>query len=84
MTTDTPIHVHDCDRCVFLGCHDGQDLYFCPSQMGSTDRWTLISRYGIDGDYCSGGWKMKNPHMVEAHRRAVERGFLKPDQYNYN
>ncbi|MNC18085.1 hypothetical protein D3C75_659790 [compost metagenome] len=74
-----PIHKHDCDRCYFLGVFNNQDLYFCPSERVAG--WTLISRYGIQGDYCSGGWKTENPQMLEARRRAVACGFIKEDEY---
>ena len=73
-----PIHEHDCDICISLGEFNGEDLYFHPGK-----HWTLISRYGTHGDYCSGGWIMKNPQMIEARRRAVERGFITADQVNY-
>lgn len=80
--TDKPIHKHDCDRCVFLGSFNGEDLYYCPTYDKSFPKgWTLISRYGVDGDYCSGGWKTSLPQMLEARRRAVACGFIKQDEY---
>lgn len=38
---------HDCDDCLFFGCHEEFDLYFCPTHGD------LIARFGIDGDYRS-------------------------------
>lgn len=75
-----PIHRHDCDSCYFLGCHNGQDLYFCGNE--GVSGWTLISRFGEDGDYMSGGWKTFNPQMLEARKRAVVCGFIKDDEYS--
>lgn len=75
------IHEHDCDVCISLGEFNGEDLYYCPGG-GKPNNWTLISRYGKHGDYCSGGWIMKNPQMIEARRRAVEAGYITADQVN--
>jgi len=71
------IHEHDCDVCISLGDFNGQDLYYHPGK-----HWTLISRYGIDGDYCSGPHISQLPQMVEARRRAVEAGYITADQVN--
>lgn len=71
------IHEHDCDACVYLGEFKGEDLYFHPGK-----HWTLISRYGPHGEYCSGSHVTKYPQMVEARRLAVERGFITADQEN--
>lgn len=79
---NTPIHEHDCDRCKFLGTFNDQDLYFCPEQMGNPKYWTLISRFGKNGDYCSGGWKTEHPQMLEARRRAIEAGYIKEGEYS--
>jgi hypothetical protein len=75
-----PIHVHDCDACHFLGCHNGQDLYFCGQE--GVNNWTLISRFGIQGDYMSGGWKTSNPQLLEARLRAVACGFIGANEYS--
>ena len=48
-----PQFEHDCDHCIFLGRYDGQDLYFHP-QRSQIQGDTVISRYGVDGDYSSG------------------------------
>lgn len=76
------IHKHDCDRCKFLGSFNGQDLYYCPAYDPTHPKtWTLISRFGSNGDYCSGGWKTNHPQMIEARRRAVKAGYIKWDEY---
>lgn len=82
-TKETPIYAHDCDRCKFLGCYNGQDLYYCPpyDPKSRPKRWGLISRYGVHGDYCSGGWKTANPQMLEARKRAVAAGYIGIDDY---
>lgn len=79
----TPIHEHDCDRCKFLGSFNGEDLYYCPpyDPVKSPQFWTLLSRFGKDGDYCSGGWKTNHPQMLEARVRAVAAGYIKFDEY---
>ena len=71
------IHEHDCDACISLGDFNGEDLYFHPGKW-----WTLISRYGIHGDYQSGGHISQTPQLIEARRRAVEKGFITQDQTN--
>lgn len=76
-----PIHKHDCNRCKFLGSFNGEDLYYCPPYDSTSKHWTLVSRYGEMGDYCSGGHKTDMPQMVEARKRAVEAGFIKWDDY---
>jgi len=48
-TKCSPLHEHDCDKCMFLGQYDGHDLYFC---LGREK--TLIARNGPEGDYSSG------------------------------
>ena len=45
-----PIYPHDCDDCIPLGAFNNQDLYYC-DQLGMP---TVISRFGIDGNYTSG------------------------------
>lgn len=79
MSIRKPIHEHDCDSCYFLGCHNGEDLYFCGNEAISG--WTLISRYGKHGDYCSGGHKTTHPQMLEARKRAVACGFIYENEY---
>lgn len=74
-----PIHKHDCDSCISLGEFNGQDLYYHPGKPFS---WTLISRYGEHGDYQSGSHISQTPQLMEARRRAVERGFILEDETN--
>lgn len=78
-STATPIHEHDCDQCKPLGQFNGQDLYYCDQKPFG---WTLISRFGKHGDYCSGGWKTENKQMVEARRRAIAAGYVKEGEYS--
>ncbi len=40
-------HEHDCESCLFMGCHNEYDLYFCP------EPGDLIARYGEHGSYIS-------------------------------
>ena len=72
--TDKPIFEHDCDECVFLGNHNGQDLYVHSKPT------TVIARYGKDGDYSSGlpfsyG---SDKNLTEARNRAEAQGLLEP------
>lgn len=69
-----PAFEHDCETCVFLGHHDGHDLYYHPSMTMDT----LIARYGDDGpDYRSGIVFAKvDGHIREAGRRAVAAGLI--------
>lgn len=68
------IHKHDCSNCISLGEFNGEDLYYHPGKPFS---WTLISRWGEDGQYSSGSHISKLPQLVEARRRATEQGFIK-------
>jgi len=70
-----PIHVHDCDECVYLGSEDGCDLYYCDREP------TLIARYGIDGDYMSGAW-MQHPLILKAKSIAIGRGLTTENKLN--
>ena len=46
----TPRHIHDCDKCVFLGTWYRYDLYSC----GDKDWGTVVARYNSNGpDYTS-------------------------------
>lgn len=69
-----PRYKHDCSKCYFLGHHNEYDLYFCPEQVTGP---TVIARYGIDGDYCSG---MSFAETIEplgiAKQRAIDCGLL--------
>lgn len=74
-----PHFTHDCPKCIFLGSYSDEhyekaDLYWC-QQIGTP---TVIARFGSDGpDYSSGmifADQGINAALVEAKRRAVERG----------
>lgn len=73
LTTEPPRFTHDCTRCVFLGQHGPDDLYFHPDE-----RQTVIARWGsIPQDYSSGlAGADFLPALGEAKRRAVEMGLL--------
>ena len=71
--TDKPLFQHDCEKCVFLGSFNGEDLYFHPLPM-----ITLVRRHGSEGwDYTSGLplWNV-DPILGEAARRALEKGLI--------
>jgi len=40
-----PKFVHNCDNCLFLGCHKEFDVYFCPD-LESYGGGSVILRYG--------------------------------------
>lgn len=78
-STDIPHFEHDCYLCVFLGNYSDKnypkaDLYWCHPVTVPT----VIVRYGDDPSANSSGMVFANNHMndalVEAKRRAVERG----------
>jgi hypothetical protein len=52
----TPLYVHDCESCIFLGDYDDgtreYDLYFCPT--GGLHSNSVIARYGENEKYLSG------------------------------
>lgn len=70
-----PKFEHDCERCVFLGHFDENDLYFC-GQDGVGP--TVLARYDSDGPaYTSGLFQAgNNPHITEGTRRAIGRKLL--------
>jgi len=69
-----PIFTHDCDECVFLGTHNGEDLYVhVRTQFGGYAE--AIHRTG------DRGWEygcMRLPHPAEVYqeieRRCGDRG----------
>jgi hypothetical protein len=77
-----PKYTHDCDKCVFLGTYDDdgipKDLYYCAT--GGLGGPTIVSRFSSEGpDYISGIHFADSgsvPSLVEAKRRAVERGLM--------
>lgn len=65
-------YTHDCTSCTPLGEFNEFDLYHC-GQGGH--RPTVIARYGNDGpEYLSGMDSVHTPSLVEAQKRAVEKG----------
>lgn len=72
--TQTPLYKHHCANCTYLGDweYKGQrhDLYHCP-QLGIP---TVIARYGDEGPAYTSGMSSPYPALVEARRRAIERG----------
>lgn len=83
---DTPLHVHDCDSCVFLGhfvTEEGTaDLYVCMNTKGTIT--TCIARYSDEGsDYRSNSQHKDDktpfwasaPDMVECGMRAIKAGY---------
>jgi len=69
--------VHDCDACTFLGRAndtdgDSHDLYF----HIDGNYITVIARYGNAGPQYTSGWNSINPILIEAQRRAVEKGLV--------
>lgn len=83
---EIPQHPHDCDRCVFLGRHGTDDLYF--HDGGAVPHFTtLIARFGEDGDYSSGmafsvpytsidgAQQPALPSLAEARSRAIALGY---------
>lgn len=77
---ETPIYIHDCDDCIFLGnfetCESGKnekyDLYFCENGP------TVIARYGDKGWEYASGLRFANPDgtpsLYEAKLRAIKKG----------
>lgn len=64
-----------CKSCVFLGTiitDKEYDLYYC-KQISIP---TVIARFGIDGDYCS-GMGMEIPELKIAEKIAKHRGLCK-------
>jgi hypothetical protein len=80
----SPIHIHDCDTCLFLGTFRDHDLYFHENQSISNES-TVIARYGDRGEYSSGlifGYKDRHnltSVLGEAFRRATNRGLIPLD-----
>lgn len=73
-----PLFNHNCATCVFLGHHEGHDLYYHHGQAEET----VIARYGNEGqDYCS-GLGLQIASLVEAHRRAFNAGLTKEHPLN--
>jgi hypothetical protein len=76
MSADEPPRFkHDCRDCTYLGRYEEYDLYHC---LEFDSRPTVVARYGDEGpDYGSGmifADQGAVPELVEAKRRAVERG----------
>ena len=80
---DNPRFVHDCDGCIFLGCHKEYDVYYCSGEMSSKERGgSVILRYGDEGpEYSSGPVSMElyNESLTEASdiRKKVAQWLLR-------
>ena len=73
----TPLFVHDCKCCTFLGTSESkQDLYFC-KQGGVED--TVIARFSSEGpDYRSGIYfAHRVPELGQALKLARQQGLVK-------
>lgn len=76
---NTPLYIHDCDECHFLGTFVGEDfdmadLYVCNYQ----GMITVIARRSSYGpDYVSGlAFIDSEPSLGEAFKRADARGLV--------
>ena len=71
-----PLFTHDCHHCIFLGSielEDGpHDLYYCGP--GKLQHATVVARFGNEGSEYQSGMNSNLPELIEAQRRAVERG----------
>ena len=61
-----PVHVHDCDCCIFTGqrvvnAFVTYDFYYCENSLGGP---SIIARWDADGDYYS----CKVSHMATRPR----------------
>jgi hypothetical protein len=87
---ERPLFVHDCRLCTFLGRYNGPehpdtpardaDLYVCSrAAVDPKKATTVIARFSSEGsEYASGlafAHNGRNLWLVEAKRRAEERGF---------
>jgi hypothetical protein len=70
----TPTYLHDCKSCVFLGRHNGQDLYFCKETIP-----TVVARFGDEGSEYTSSIAMIEiyPELKAALRLAIERGLVR-------
>ncbi len=73
-----PRFTHDCTGCHFLGHHRAEemdfDLYYCGQGGGLP---TVVARFGNDGpEYLSGLNMTLTPALVEAQKRAKEKGLV--------
>lgn len=72
----TKTFTHDCERCVYLGHHDGLDVYYCPVSAAASGilGGTVVARYGNEGheyastDVCSLGPAKQRRLASEAYK----------------
>ncbi len=65
---------HECDRCVYLGCFWGYDLYWC-KQDGTPSVTARFGNGSEDVEFCTAAYATaKRPALAEARERAVQRG----------
>lgn len=72
---EKPQFEHTCEKCTFLGQFGKFDLYFC-LKGSDPDSRTVVSRFGDATHEYSGGLSLETADIVEAKRRAKERGLL--------
>ncbi len=70
-----PRHTHDCLSCVYLGRLGDEDLYVHADREHPV-LTTVIARWGSDGPEYNSGITSQLPSLIEARRRATERGIL--------
>lgn len=70
---------HDCEKCIFLGCWEEYDLYFC---SGVTRGSTVVARYGDDGHEYTSGLDLADitPPLAEARARAEKLELWKNEE----
>lgn len=72
---EMPRYKHECKQCIFLGCKEQYDLYFCSVGVEGE---TVIARYGNKGyEYLSGMAFSINEPLKTAKELAIERGLIK-------
>lgn len=87
--SQSPMFIHDCDRCIFLGhvktkdqSYGGEwDLWWCPkdSVPGAANTSSVICRYGNEGHEYSSSLPPEcfaEPELVIALARQHERPYI--------
>jgi hypothetical protein len=74
-TIEEPKFDHDCNRCIFLGSYEGNDLYYCCINPRLE---TIIARHSNKpDDYTSGLFLYRvDPLITEGVMRAKSKGYL--------
>ena len=73
-----PRYKHDCDICIFLGEHDGDDLYYHPGMVMDM----VVARFGHEGpDHIRRlSSDPAEPSTVEAVRLAKAAGLISKER----